>query len=305
MQPAAVSFSTAGPVTFAMSRRYPTEKGIVYRSTPGGQYAGGPRDDTVPVLKIAAADGSLKAVLFGYACHPITLNGDKFCGDYPGFAQQYLQEMYPGAVALFMQGCGGQRVPNARFQVEYAMGHGRTLADAVKKALDGPQIPIIGPLKCAYAEPPLEFESAPERTVLEEQAKSNDTILRLKAQYLLDKLDRNGKIETTIPCPLQAVRFGKELLLVGISGETVAEYAITVKSENQSQFTWIAGYCNYIYAYLPTWQILREGGYEGKDAIRYSPFPGPFKEDVESRVLDGVREVVKKVSLPTAVKGER
>ncbi len=85
--------------------------------------------------------------------------------------------------------------------------------------------------------------------------------------------------------------------MVGISGETAAEYAVTVKTENQSQFTWVAGYCNYVYAYLPTWQILREGGYEGRDAIRYSPFPGPFKEDVETRVLPGVREVVKRVGI--------
>jgi len=297
MRPAIVSFSSASPAPFAMSRRYPTEKGIVYRSTPGGQYAGGTRDDTVPVLKAAAPDGAMIAVLFGYACHPITLSGDKFCGDYPGFAQQYLQEMYPGAVAMFMQGCGGQLVPNARFQVEYAMGHGRTIADAVKKALDGTQTQVTGPLRCAYAEPPLEFEAAPDRAALAEQAKSKDVILSLKAQYLLDKLNRNGKIDTTIPCPLQAIRFGKELLMVGISGETAAEYAVTVKTENQSQFTWVAGYCNYVYAYLPTWQILREGGYEGRDAIRYSPFPGPFKEDVETRVLPGVREVVKRVGI--------
>lgn len=296
MQPVNVSFSTATPVPFAMSRRYPTEKGIVYRSGPGTQYPGGPRDDISPVLKVTGTDGKVKAILFGYACHPITLNGDKFCGDYPGFAQQYLQEMYPGSVAMFMQGCGGQLVPNARFQIEYAMGHGRTLADAVKTALEGAQTPVTGPIRCAYTETMLEFEPAPDRTTLEAQAKSNDDAVRRKAAFLLDKMNRNEKIQTSIPCPLQAMRFGKELLLIGLSGETVADYAVTLKSENLTQFTWVAGYCNYVFAYLPTWQILREGGYEAGDAIRYSPFSGPFKEDVETRVLTGTRDVVKKVS---------
>jgi hypothetical protein len=279
-----------------MSRRYPTEKGISYRSTPATQYPGGSRDDTVPVLKVTGLDGKVKAVLFGYACHPITLNGEKFCGDYPGFAQQYIQEAFPGAIALFMQGCGAELVPNARFQVEYAMGHGRTLADAVKKALDSPQTPVTGPLRCAYTETPLDFQPPPERKVLEEQAKSDNAAQRRKAVFLLDKLNRNEKIETSIPCPLQAVRFGPELLMIGISGETVVDYAVTLKSENLTQFTWVAGYCNYVYAYLPTWRIVKEGGYEGGGAILYTPFPGPFPENVEERVLTGARKVVKEVS---------
>ena len=74
------------------------------------------------------------------------------------------------------------------------------------------------------------------------------------------------------------------------------DYTVTLKSENLTQFTWVAGYCNYVFAYLPTWRILKEGGYEGGEAIRYTPFSGPFLEDVEARVLTGAREVVKKVS---------
>jgi hypothetical protein len=296
MKPVTVSFSTATPVPFAMSRRYPTEKGISYRSTPGTQYAGGSRDDTVPVLKMMSLDGKVRAVLFGYACHPITMSFDKFCGDYPGFAQLYIEEAYPGAIALFMQGCGGELVPNARFQLEYAMGHGRALSDAVKNALEGTQTPLTGPLKCAYTEVTLDFQPAPERKVLEEQAKSDNAGIQRKAAFLLDQLNKNGKIASSIPCPLQAIRFGKELLMIGISGETVVDYAVTLKSEFLTQFTWVAGYCNYVYAYLPTWRILKEGGYEGGTAINYSPFPGPFQENVEDRVLTGARAVVKKVS---------
>ncbi len=235
-------------------------------------------------------------MLFGYACHPITLNGEKFSGDYPGFAQQYIQEAYPGAIAMFMQGCGAELVPNARFQLEYAMGHGRTLTDAVKSALEGTQTPVTGPLKCAYTETILDFQPAPERKALEEQAKSTNPAVKRKALFFLDKLNRNKKIETSIQCPLQAVRFGKELLMIGISGETVVDYAVTLKSENLTQFTWVAGYCNYVYAYLPTWRIVKEGGYEGGDAILYTPFPGPFLENVEERVLTGARKVVKEVS---------
>jgi hypothetical protein len=176
------------------------------------------------------------------------------------------------------------------------MGHGRTLADAVKTALDGPQTPVSGPLRCAYGEVPLEFEPVPDRQALEAQAKSTSDPIRRKAAFLLGRLDRNEKILTSIPCPLQAMRFGKELLLVGLSGETVADYSVALKTENPAPFTWVAGYCNYVYAYLPTRQIIREGGYEGGEAIIYTPFSGPFREDVEERVLTGAREVIRQVN---------
>ena len=209
MKPAELSFSSAVPVPFAVSRRFPTDKGIVYRSTPSSYYTGGSRDDVVPVLRVADPGGAVRAIVFGYACHPITLNIDYFCGDYPGYAQRYVEEAYPGAVAMFVQGCSGELVPDARFQLEYAMGHGRVLADAVKKALGDTLKPLSGPLSVGYDEVPLQFKPVPERAVLEEQAKSAGGSYRLKARFLLDRLNRNEPIQTTVSCPLQVLKFGK------------------------------------------------------------------------------------------------
>lgn len=297
LEPASLTFSSVKPTPFAVSRRYPSPEGIVYRSTPSSYYTGGPRDDIVPVLRVTNSDGDIKAILFGYACHPITLNINQFCGDYPGFAQRYIEEAYPGSIALFVQGCSGELVPNARFQLEYAMGHGKALADAVKKALDGKQILITKSIECAYDEVTLELQTAPERKVLEKNLKSNNVNLQKKATYLLNQLDKNGKIETSYQCPLQAVCFGNELLIIGISGETVAGYSVKLKSEFKNhQFVWVAGYCNDVFAYLPTWKILKEGGYEGERAMTYFTLPSPFTDTVEKHVLDGVRTLVEKIS---------
>ncbi len=51
-----------------------------------------------------------------------------------------------------------------------------------------------------------------------------------------------------------------------------------------------------VFGYLPTLQILREGGYEGGDALLYTPFPGPFAESVEDRVLEGVKALLGRIS---------
>ena len=295
LQPAQLTFSSVKPTPFAVSRRFPTPEGIVYRSGPSSYYTGGPRDDIVPVLKVSASDGTLKAILFGYACHPITLNEMKFCGDYPGYAQQYIEEAFPGTTAMFMQGCAGQLVPNARFQIEYAIGHGRSLADAVKKALDGEQKEITGTLSSDYEEVALEQEPLQDRQTLEEHFKSDNKAASRRAAFFLKKLDNNETVSTTFLCPLQAMCIGNELLMIGLSGEPVVDYAVRFKAEFSSQFTWVSGYNNHVLGYIPTLKIQKEGGYEGGGAMRYMPYSGPFTDTVEQRVVDGVRRLVKNV----------
>ena len=44
---------------------------------------------------------------------------------------------------------------------------------------------------------------------------------------------------------------------------------------------WVAGYSNDVFAYVPSERVLREGGYEGKDAMIYYGQPGPFAPGVE------------------------
>ena len=65
LKPAVLSFSSGTPTPFAVCRRFPTPEGIVYRSGPSSYYTGGPRDDIVPVLKIADTAGQRQAIRFG------------------------------------------------------------------------------------------------------------------------------------------------------------------------------------------------------------------------------------------------
>ena len=55
-----------------------------------------------PALRVLEApDGTLKATLFGYACHNTSLGFYNWCGDYAGFAQEYPQEHRPGSPPCF------------------------------------------------------------------------------------------------------------------------------------------------------------------------------------------------------------
>src|SRR5436190_23806097 len=88
-----------GTARFAVNRREPTAKGIINGYNPKG-----PVDHDVPVLRVEDATGKLRAVVFGYACHNTTMQFYKWCGDYAGFAQEYLEKKHPGALALFWIG---------------------------------------------------------------------------------------------------------------------------------------------------------------------------------------------------------
>ncbi len=75
-----------GRATFAVNRRNNREADVPDLLAKGVPLKG-PVDHTVPVMTVTRADGNMMAVLFGYACHPTTLSFNKWCGDYPGFAQ--------------------------------------------------------------------------------------------------------------------------------------------------------------------------------------------------------------------------
>jgi hypothetical protein len=287
--PARVSYSH-GRAGFAMNRRLPTAKG--YQNSP---YPDGPVDHDVPVLRVDDAQGKLRAVLFGYACHNTTLSFYQYCGDYAGFAQQYVEEAHPGATALFITGCGGDQNPYPRGKLEQAQQHGRALANAVEAALLPVPRPVHGPLRAAFDEVTLQLVPPATRDELMQSLESKDRFARRKARLFLDELEKNGAIRSTYAYPIQVVQFGKDLTLIAMAGETVIDYALRLKREITGGTVWVAGYSNDVFGYVPSVRVLKEGGYEAGDAFRYSIVPGPFAPSVEERIVGKVQDLVRRV----------
>lgn len=73
----------------------------------------GPIDPQVGLLCLDRMDGTPLAVLYQFACHPIMNPPSKGCSaDYPGFASKVIEEaLGGGAMAFFVQGCGGDINP--------------------------------------------------------------------------------------------------------------------------------------------------------------------------------------------------
>src|SRR5262249_41624916 len=157
----------------------------------------------VPVLSVRGADGKLRAVLFGYACHATVLSGYDWCADYPGYAQTGLEKAHPGATALFFAGCGADQNPLPRRTVALAEKYGAELAQGVDAVLRAPMKPVTGGLRTSYQEADLPFDELPSRDKLLQDLMDKNKNVAGRAKMLLARLEKEGSLKGTYPYPVQ------------------------------------------------------------------------------------------------------
>lgn len=262
----------------------------------------GPVDHTVHVLRVDSADGSPRAIVFGYACHNTTLPATfvRFHGDYAGVAQAVLEERHRGATAMFVAGCGADANPAPRGTLELVESHGASLADAVDRALTHASS-IAPTLRTAYSTVDLPFASESERERWHARLDIDRVYLERHAALMKSAAERDGHLPAAQPDPVQVWQLGPPthatsedtLTLVALGGEVVVDYALRLAREYPNRRMWIAGYSNDVFAYVPSLRVLREGGYEGGDAMIYYGRPGPFAESVEDIIVGQVHRLLR------------
>lgn len=250
-----------GHATFAVNRRN-NKEAEVPSIIAKGEPLKGPVDHTVPVMTVTDKDNKPMAILFGYACHPTTLNFTKWCGDYPGFAQILIEKNHPGALAMFVNTCGGDQNPLPRRQVELCEKYGKMLADGVEEALKKPLKTIQPALKTSFELIELPYEKIITRPELEVATRDANAVRKRWAERMIKKLDAGEKFATSYPYPLHAWKLGNEMLMIGMGAETVVDYALRFKAEF-GKGTWVCGYVDDMIAYIPSRRVWAEGGYEG------------------------------------------
>jgi hypothetical protein len=291
LQPAEISYGT-GKVGFAHNRR---------ERAPGGGWVfgmdpNGPVDQTVPVLRTFGPGGKLRGVLFGLSCHPSVLTYEFYTisGDYAGIAQAVWEKAHPGATGMFMQLCGGDQNAYPRRKVELVEKYGNELATEVARVTEGPMKAVHGPLKIAMLTTELPF--APfSLEQYEQQAKDPEALVRTHAERLLRQYESGEPPLPGLPYTMQAIQFGKDLTLLAMNGEVVVDYCLRVKKEYGAEGMIVAGYSNARPCYIPSLRVLKEGGYEARDAILMGSLPGPLGDQVEETIFAGIRELMQAV----------
>ncbi len=289
LQPCQLSWGT-GKATFAVNRR--NNRAADVPQLRADNALKGPDDHDVPVLAVRDSAGKLRAVALGYACHATVLDTYKWCGDYPGFATDQLEATHSGCVALFWAGCGADQNPLPRRDLQLARDYGKQLADAVSRVLQDEMQPVSGPLTMSYQEVPLALGELPTQRSLSEAAQSSDRYARARAEMLLPKIATDDQLAQTYPYPVGVWKFGDQIQFVLLGGEVVVDFAIRLKSELHGPRTWVAGYANDVMAYIPSERVLREGGYEGGDAMVYYGLPAAWAPGVEQTIVDAVHRQI-------------
>ncbi|MGD0773400.1 MAG: neutral/alkaline non-lysosomal ceramidase N-terminal domain-containing protein [Candidatus Solibacter sp.] len=274
------------------------------RAYPDSRDRPGPVDHDVPVMTILKPDGSLRAVLVGYACHATVLNIYQISGDWPGFAQEEIERQHPGATALFVQGAGADSNPLPRRSVELARLYGQVLAAAVDDVLKSPMKPVEGPIRTAFEIVQIPYHDSltredvlakypPPRRRFDvvETFGAYDALLKLPPQRYarwLDIVGPGGRLPDHYPYGVEVWQFGKSLKFIALSGEVVVDYSLRLKGQYGWDDTWVAGYSNDVFGYTPSARVLREGGYEATN----SGFIVPFSPEIEDLIVQTVARLM-------------
>jgi hypothetical protein len=267
----------------------------------------GKTDPDVPVMAVRSPDGKLRALLFTYACHCTSIrNGkDGFYQVHPDWAIccARLEAKRPGTQVMYVTGCGGDIDPGPKGALSQAEQNGEAMLRSLEAVLETDSFErISGPIQSKMNRLELPLEKLDPKA-LQKMAASP----RLADQKLAESIQRNlqgAPPPAGISYPIQVWKFGRQLTLVALAGETCVEYALRLKKELGRERLWPIGYANEVMCYIPSERILKENGYESGWSLSWgrgvaafqmagSGWPTPFAPGLENRIIAAVHQLVK------------
>lgn len=224
-------------------------------------------DHELPVIRVADSLGNTRAIITSYASHAVTLGSNSVSGDWPGFAREAIEQMYPGAVALVMIGAAGDINPTPIGSEAAAQNQGQQIANEVARLVSNNLLtPVQSKIGSGHGEIFLPFASA-----LEPGDPGNARLAPVGTP------DHKYGISTWT--------FGDEIAMVFLEGEVTVDYSLRLKSVYDDGRMWVNAYSNDVQGYIPSERILYEGGYEADSSGFYYALPGRFAHGLEDKIV--------------------
>ena len=289
-----------------MSRRKPLPNGII----DFAPYPEGVVYDKLPFCLFKDMGGKPVYLLFSVSTHPSTIKGNErsyfISADYPGKAMAVLDEYLGAAGSLFLQGAAGDSKPSVigKGEESWRAGDwpdvdsaGSMAAYEVINAIDAGLTRCEPELSAVSIE--MSWPMAQPRTraeyvqVIEKPPAHSESIpegMKRWAQEMIELIDRGFGLPTAVPITAHGVRLGKNLRLVGIEGEIVAELGHLIANFYGNGITFPMGYTDGAQLYLPTSKMLDEGGYEAESYYEYR-FPAPLAKGMEGILTQSLQEL--------------
>ena len=274
------------------------------RKGPSGETGMGPDPDGAHntdlwLIDVSALDGDDRCVVYSYGCHPVIVYGyawDGISADFPGVCRNTLRsELGANVHCQFIQGLAG----NVRPRVLADLIHGRfrksTPADPVTAGTELAD-DVVRSLRSTGTRLDLDIAAAQGRFLApRDQGKipptdhwrslsiSDDELSRNLGGYWVERLESGIPPVKAVPWPVGLIRLAEERRIAWIAGEVLAEWLDLLRAwlNDPDLVAW--GYCQEGRGYLPTDELLPEGGYEVDRANTYTTTgPGPFAEGLNA-----------------------
>ncbi len=292
-RPCRLLMGTGRPPAIARNRRH--EGGIV--------------DDSLPVAKIVAEDGTVVSVLVSYACHPVVLGADNrlYTADFPHYVRLGLEEGNPGSIALFMTGAAGDAnsghsarasvslAANSRRSFPEAERIGRHIAACATEAVlrdAGQSVSVRNELVTLGF---LRRETDPPKSLAAKWKAGLKSAEPAEAALLAEWIFWAETVAPKTPEPWNArvsvLNWG-ELRVTALPGEIFAETAHAIRALSPPRLpSFVLGYADGNPGYIPPEAEFAHGGYEVDEAHRYYGVPATFAPDSIPRLLSAVERL--------------
>ena len=244
------------------------------------------------VLDVAAGDG--RCVVFSYGCHPVLVYGyayDSLSADWPGVCRNRLQEaLGPGVQAQFIQGLAGNVRPRQVADLEQGIfrkpttaedhaAAGSELAADILSALQagGETIDLKLAAIAGFALAPRDLEKMPPLEHWQALAASDDELSQNVGAYWAERIAAGLPPVPVVPWSIGIMRLADAHRIAWMSGEPLAEWLGHLREwfDDEGLMAW--GYCQDGRCYMPTDEIIPEGGYEVGPSNTYNKSgPAPF-----------------------------
>jgi neutral ceramidase len=234
-----------------------------------------PVDPTVGVIRIDRRDGTPLAILVNYACHPVVLGPDNFdySADYPGEMRRTIENaMGHDSMAFFLQGAPGDinpfydKTPLIEDAVTVMKETGRKLGLEAIRVANSIQTRAPEHARIQTKTVVLTVANRWNREKLEAEVKAHYPETSGIARRLIAQ-DMRMPVTTFV---LDLSSPDRDLAFVGFPGEPFVEFQMQLRTKSPLPNSFLVGYTNGYFAYLPTIAAAVRGGYGANTTVNPS-----------------------------------
>ena len=259
------------------------------------------------VMEIKA--GPRHHVAFSYGCHPVLVYSfvwDGISADWPGVCRQHLETALGSQVqAQFIQGLAGNVRPRQVADLDRgifrkpttAADHvaaGTQIAGDVLAALQhGQQVELDLAAVAGFALLPRDMDRVMPGEHWRSLAAQDDELNRNIGAYWAERLEKGPPPVAVVPWNIGLMQLAPGEIIAWMAGEPLAEWLELVRHWLGNEKLSVWGYCQDGRCYIPTDEIIAQGGYEVIPSNTYNKSgPAPFAA--------GINEVAKRTFLDLA-----